>query len=88
MSAPQKYRKTGLVEAMQWTGDNIDAIWEWAGADKVYGPTENNPDWLIVGTLEGSLRCSLGDWVLRGPEGECWPVKGSIFAATYEAVSE
>ena len=43
-----QYRKKPVViEAIRWTGDNINQIWDWAGAADIYGPTENNPTWLI-----------------------------------------
>ncbi|MDV2475130.1 hypothetical protein F8M49_21120 [Rhodococcus zopfii] len=41
---------------------------------------------LILGTLEGPLFVSPGDWVIRGVAGEFYPCKPDIFAATYEAV--
>ena len=37
-------------------------------------------------TLEGVMTASLGDWVIKGVQGELYPCKPDIFAATYEAV--
>jgi hypothetical protein len=82
--APQKYRKTALVEAVQWTGQNCAEIDEFINDGEEC--EADRP--LTIETLEGDLTAQIGDWILRGPEGECWPVKGSIFAAAYEAVSE
>lgn len=31
---------------------------------------------------------SVGDWIAKGVEGECWPIKPDIFAKTYELVEE
>lgn len=39
-----------------------------------------------VETLEGSLHVSRGDWVVRGINGEFYPVKPDIFSATYEPI--
>ncbi len=43
---------------------------------------------LSIGTLEGPLLVSLGDWIIRGVQGEIYPCKPDIFEATYEAVME
>jgi hypothetical protein len=39
-----------------------------------------------VKTEEGTMRGNAGDYLCVGPAGEAWPVKQSIFEATYEAV--
>ena len=39
-----------------------------------------------VHTMEGPLHISDGDWVIKGVQGEFYPVKPDIFEATYEAV--
>lgn len=39
---------------------------------------------LAVGTLEGPLSVSWGDWIIRGIKGELYPCKPDVFAATYE----
>lgn len=33
------------------------------------------------------MRAERGDWIIRGIEGEMYPCKPHIFAATYEAVA-
>jgi hypothetical protein len=43
------------------------------------------PDHAIIHTLEGDMIADLGDWIVKGVEGEVYPVKLNIFAATYEA---
>jgi hypothetical protein len=40
---------------------------------------------LYIGTLEGSMRVSVGDWIIKGAHGELYPCKPDIFTATYEA---
>lgn len=47
-----------------------------------------NPDdpQLTIVTLEGNHTASPGDWIIRGVQGELYPCKPDIFAATYEAV--
>jgi len=81
------YRKRPIViQAIQWTGDNVHEIWNAFGAVDVYGPTEMNPDTLIISTLEGKVRANVEDWIIRGVKGELYPCKPDIFEATYESV--
>ena len=39
-----------------------------------------------IETLEGTMRAHEGDWIIRGVQGEFYPVKPDIFKATYEPV--
>lgn len=39
-----------------------------------------------IRTLEGVMRISPGDWVIKGVAGEFYPCKPDIFEATYEPV--
>lgn len=39
-----------------------------------------------IPTLEGTMLCSPGDWIIRGVKGEFYPCKPEIFEATYEKV--
>lgn len=40
----------------------------------------------FISTLEGTMHANLGDWIIRGVQGELYPCKPDIFAATYEKV--
>jgi hypothetical protein len=79
-------RKPTTADAMQWTGDNIHDLWEWGGAAGIYGPTEKNPDQLLLTTVHGERAvCRVGDWVVREPVSDrFYPCKPDIFAANYE----
>jgi len=58
------------------------------------------PDWCInvseiidektieIKTLEGKMRATSGDWIIKGVKGEVYPCKPNIFEATYERVEE
>lgn len=92
MTEPKKYRKKPVViEAMQWTGDNKDALAQWTdGAFWTVCPEDraDNPDHtgcLYVGANSAHLGISTGEWVLRDAKG-FYPCKPDVFAATYEAV--
>ncbi len=43
---------------------------------------------MVIATLEGGHWVNPGDWVIRGVQGEFYPCKPDIFAATYEAVAD
>jgi hypothetical protein len=81
-----RYRKRPLeIHATRWTGENLPEIADLtAGSrDVVYDSSSNC---LFVRTLEGRMRCSRGDWLVRGVEDEFYPVQDSIFTKTYEPV--
>ena len=44
--------------------------------------------WAYIETIEGTMKASNGDYVIRGINGECYPCKPEIFNRTYEKVSE
>ena len=41
---------------------------------------------LRIGTLEGTMTAQLGDYIIRGVNGEFYPCKPDIFEKTYEEV--
>ena len=41
---------------------------------------------MVIRTLEGDMKVSLGDWVIRGTRGEFYPLKPGQFADTFEPV--
>lgn len=41
-----------------------------------------------IQTLEGRMRGEIGDYLVKGVQGELYPVKPSIFAQTYELAEE
>lgn len=43
---------------------------------------------LIIGTLEGAMLASPGDWVIRGVSGEFYPCKPDIFLKTYNRIGD
>lgn len=49
-------------------------------------PICKDGDAYCISTLEGDMRLNDGDYIVRGIAGEYYPVKASIFEATYEAI--
>ncbi len=79
-----KYRKKPVViEAIQYNGMNGNKIIKWS--ERNVSSDEGN---LYVNTLEGLMRISFGDYIIKGVKGEFYPCKPDIFEATYEGVSE
>lgn len=97
-----KYRKKPVViEAMQWdTQTDASVVIDWIlsrGGTARYAC--DNPDdcdqdrtkgvhHLRINTLEGTIDASRNDWIIRGVQGEFYPCKPDIFAATYEPANE
>jgi len=82
-----KYRKKPVViEAMQYRSD-LPLPFQDSAAPVCYGII-NGDDMptFYVETVEGPLRVSEGDWIIKGIKGEFYPCKPDIFEATYEPV--
>ena len=45
-------------------------------------------DCLTIRTLEGTHRADIGDWIIKGVQGELYPCKPDIFEQTYEEVKD
>ena len=87
-----RYRKKPIViEAVQWDGtaEGATPIINWMLENNTtcrYIDTVEtvDPQSIYIDTLEGTMRCSTDDWVIRGVSGEFYPCKPTIFDATYE----
>lgn len=91
-----KFRKKPVeIEARQFKGDfdSGSDIVEWANAgwDREDGPMNPPTTYyygtLTIRTLEGDMIANKGDWIIKGVQGEFYPCKPDIFAATYEPVA-
>jgi len=77
-----RYRKKPVeIEAVQYTGDNFQDLAEFVGKDLVVGVSG-----MYIRTLEGDMLISIGDYVIRGVNGEFYPCKPDIFEKTYEEI--
>ena len=87
----QKFRKKPvIVEAIQYQFYNKEEIDEFVGQQLGEYTREisyNNFDtYLIIPTLEGNMEASIGDYIIKGVNGEFYPCKPDIFEKTYEKV--
>jgi hypothetical protein len=48
----------------------------------------NETDWPVIYTPEGNMMCSPGDYIVKGINGEFYPVKPDIFEKSYEPVGD
>ncbi|MEU5258975.1 hypothetical protein [Amycolatopsis sp. NPDC021455] len=75
---------------MRWTEGNPDLIVQWVRS--CVGPGYIAAVWrgmdyeVRINTLEGPMKVSPGDWVIRGVKGEFYPCKPDVFDSTYEIV--
>ena len=91
-----KYRKKPVVvEAVRWTGSNLEEIRNFVGSDLIEDCVElfdikRTLKKMLVGiaidTLEGTMIVDYGDYIIKGVQGELYPCKPDIFEQTYEEV--
>ena len=81
----------GAVQEIQEWGAHVEPTEHWFGACGEPGHEENTD--LYVVTLEGRMLTRshdggdfLGDWIIKGVQGEFYPCKPDIFEQTYERV--
>lgn len=82
MSALKFRKEPVVIEAVHFTGKNFDEVEDFVGGDASVHGAE-----VVIATLEGRMICSLGDWIIKGVNGEFYPCKPDIFEKTYEAVT-
>jgi DNA-directed RNA polymerase subunit RPC12/RpoP len=96
-----KYRKKPvIIDAVQWTGKNHREMFDFLtqdtfkeesmeiGGDHFYIDHNKVEGGLIIKTLEGEHLATIGDYIIRGVQGEYYPCKEDIFHQTYEKVED
>ncbi len=84
-----KYRKKPVViEAEQFIEENKDRVFSFVTCNKAACQDDDDTPILRIGTLEGEMIASYGDFIIKGIQGEFYPCKPDIFEATYEKVNE
>ena len=84
-------KKPVVIEARQFTADaDFTDLVAWCGgrADEI--PNINGLSYPVIDilTLEGTMTARIGDWIIRGVNGEFYPCKPDIFEKTYEEVAQ
>jgi len=75
-----------VIDAIQYNGNNSTEILIKLGMTEI--GEELTSDDLLITTLEGEMRASPGDYIIKGIKGEFYPCKPDIFECTYEKVSD
>ena len=82
-----KYRKKPvIIEAVQF--DGTDASCDWLLPQLIEGSIGRSVNKLHIKTLEGTMTADIGDYIIKGVNGEFYPCKPDIFEKTYEKVIE
>ena len=78
-------KKPVTIEAVRFedNAESLTELSEFTGKTLRVNYTTEVP-FLVVETLEGYMKASVGDWVIRGVKDEFYPCKPDIFAETYE----
>ena len=85
MPARKWRKKPVVIDALQLTEDNCGEVAAWSGGTLRGGPEGGSKGGtVIIDTLEGRMVADVGDYVIRGVQGEFYPCKPDIFEATYE----
>ena len=86
-----------MIEAIQFNGKNVQECLDFGWEDSpicwectiVEGQSLSATGGeLVIETLEGDMKVSLNDFIIKGVKGEFYPCKPDIFEATYEPVNE
>jgi hypothetical protein len=86
--------KVAEKQAVRLDGSNADEVREWiisgmtetGTRGSVYLASGDNEGGVILPTLEGTMTAQVGDWVVKGVQGEFYPVKDSVFQKSYDIV--
>ena len=83
MGDMMKFRKKPVViDAIHFFGNDAECL---TFCPIARDPIDKKPN-LIIPTLEGEMLVSIGDWIIKGINGEFYPCKPDIFEKTYEAI--
>ena len=85
----QKFvKKPVVIEAIQYNGENIEAIEDFVGKKLSTVLASDVDVKLIIPTLEGYMKASKGDYIIKGIKGEFYPCKPDIFKQSYNMIKE
>lgn len=85
----QKFvKKPVVIEAVEYNGTNKDEIEAFVGKSLPTLMTDMKDTGLIIPTLEGDMKASKGDYIIKGIKGEFYPCKPDIFKSTYNVVED
>ena len=84
----QKFvKKPVVVEALQYNGENIEAIENFVGKKLSTVMSSDVDVNLIIPTLEGDMKAIKSDYIIKGIHGEFYSCKEDIFKNSYDEVN-
>ncbi len=86
-----KFRKKPVViDAVQYDGNfrSLDCFSIREVSHFIVSKDSEGKQCIKIPTLEGEMIASVGDYIIRGVQGEYYPCKPDIFELTYEMVNE
>ena len=82
-----KYRKKPVViDAIQWDGKNVRDIQMFIKDGSWHLVAENGTTNLYISKLTGKMKANIGDYIIKGVNGEFYPCEEDVFLKTYEVV--
>jgi hypothetical protein len=84
---PRYTKKPVTIDALQWTGKNKEEILKFCPDCYLSYKTDLIPT-LGIQTLEGVMTGSVGDYIIKGIQGEFYACKPDIFALSYVQETE
>ena len=97
-SMVNKYIKKPIeIEAVEWTGSNHRIMFDFLtgttnqkieeSGEHFYIDHHKVQGGLMIKTLEGEHKASIGDFIIKGITGEFYPCKPNVFEKTYIQVT-
>lgn len=93
-------KKPVTIECMEWVGtiESTRKVLEFMGQNVVTNCNKSSDAFLeyheyclnfglTIETLEGDMKASFGDFIIKGVSGEFYPCKPDIFHKTYDVVN-
>lgn len=83
---PQFRKKTVIIEAIKYTGDNKREVQDFTNGE---ARSNTGRSHLSINTKEGQMICRIGDYIIKEPfdkERNFYPCKPDIFEKTYEII--
>lgn len=88
-----------IIQAIQWTGDNLAEVLEFTGRhprfDEWFSSFEeyaefvkNDSNIFKIVSDHGNLKANVGDWIMRGVNGEHYPCADDVFQKTYAVIQD
>lgn len=78
-------KKPVVIDALKFTKENKDQVFNLITCHRMPGWDQNGDPMIIIKTLEGDMNLKIGEWLIKGVNGEFYPCKDDIFQKTYES---